>query len=152
MIQKEHNFGKRKKVRHIISATTIFFLALFCWIQIWAISSAHAEKIKAEKKTAKIGVEIINRGSTVDVAKNVTRILASQENLKVKIGQDKGPDIEQTIVFFRGEQLRTKAEEVNQILRQEAEIYAEVRVVQAADKKSADIVIMLGKNKDAPPN
>jgi len=139
-------------VQYVILATKIIFWIGFCWIQILTISSSHAEKIKTEKRTTKISVEIINRGSTADVVKNVARILASRENLKVKIGQDKGSDIEQTIVFFREEQLRTKAEEVNQILKQEAQIYAEVRAAQASDKKSADIVIMLGKNKEAPPN
>jgi hypothetical protein len=99
-----------------------------------------------------ISVKIINKGAPASVERNVQNLLASQEKLQITTGRGTGPESEEYLVFFKEEKFRLKAQEIAQLLREKESIFSYARIASTTEEKSADIVIILGKNKEAPPN
>lgn len=105
-----------------------------------------------EIPTAEVAVKIIARGASAGSAEKIRNILLSDGYEKAAIGSGKGADIIQTLVFFREEKFSIKAQNVRELLIQKEKIYSALGVASSTEEKSADIVIILGKFKNAPPN
>lgn len=145
--------AQRKGMFRGIILCMIFYVLFFFGGQVISASGvARMEKGEGLKKYSRISVRIINRGSTAEEVKSVARILSRQDNLKVALGSDKGPELEQTVIVFKEEMFRIKAQEIKALLIEREGIHADLRQVQEIEEKKADIVILLGKFKEAPPN
>lgn len=105
-----------------------------------------------EIPTAEVAVKIIARGASAGSAEKIRNILQSDGYEKSEIGGGKGAAIVQTLIFFREEKFRIKAQNVRELLIQKEKIYSVLELASSAEEKSADIVIFLGKRKEAPPN
>jgi len=127
-------------------------LALSCFALFNNASAAKTcsgENLRPQ--SAKITVKIINKGAPANVQRAIRELLASQKQLKVTIGNGKGPDIDEYVVFFKEDKFMLKAQAIAQLLREKEEIFSYARKAETTEEKSADIVIMLGKSKEAPP-
>jgi len=100
----------------------------------------------------KITVKIINKGASAGTARRIQKWLAGREQLKVIIGSGSGSEVDQSAVFFKEEKYREEAQTIAQLLREKEEIHSYARPAGSDEEKSADIVIVLGKFKEAPPN
>jgi hypothetical protein len=105
-----------------------------------------------EIPTADLGIKIVRRGAPVGYAEDIDDLLKNSGYGKSAVDSKKGSDIVQTLVFFNGEKFRLEAEALREFLIQKEQIYSAIGQASSAEEKSADIVIMLGKNKEAPPN
>lgn len=116
-----------------------------------------AEKIKKmepvqEVQPGEVNLKVFNKGESKSGANKVKELLADKGYLKMETGEGKGKNIVQTLIFFNEEKFRIPAQNLRELLIQEEKIYSAVMIAETDEEKSADIVIMLGKFKEAPPN
>jgi len=107
---------------------------------------------KSCAQSDKITVKIINKGAAAGTERKIQKLLAIQEQLTVTIGNRSGSAVDQSSVFFREEKFREEAQSIAQLLREKEKIFSYARIATTVEEKSADIVIILGKYKEAPPN
>jgi hypothetical protein len=101
---------------------------------------------------AEIGIKVISRGAPSGEAEKIRSILKSAGYDKSVIGGEKKEDIVQVLIFFREDKFRIEAESIAQLLIEKDKIFSYARKASSAEEKSADILIILGKSKEAPPN
>lgn len=96
-------------------------------------------------------LKVLKKGAPAGRAQQTKDILASKGYLQVEVRDGQGSSILANTVFYKDDKFRLEAETIRELLIQNEKIYSGIVKASSAEEKSADIVIMLGKNKEAPP-
>jgi len=108
----------------------------------------NAEKIQP----GAVSLKILNKGAPAERVSQTKKILIGQGYSRTKTAEGEQPDAVLNVVFFQKEKFRIEAQNIAQLLREKEEIHSYARPAGSDEEKSADIVIVLGKFKEAPPN
>jgi hypothetical protein len=153
------NFAQKKSPGgKLIFSVLIFALAGGIAVAgYFSLSKKHGGAIpekssKEEVSAAEIEVKIIDSDAPTENAEKILDLLKGDGYKKSTISREGKVDSFQTLIFFKEEKFRISAQNIRESLIQKEKIYASLRVASLDEEKSADIVIMLGKSKEAPPN
>lgn len=110
--------------------------------------SENEEKIQPDK----IALKVLNKGAEAGSAKEVKNLLAGKGYAEIETKDGRGSDVVENTVFFKEEKFIREAQLIREILLNEGGIFSYARQAGTDEEKSADIVIVLGTLKEAPPN
>ena len=105
------------------------------------------ESIQAEElKSSEIAIKVLNVGASAGTAGRIKDFLVSQGYTKNESGNGQNSALAKSLVFYKEEKFKEKAQAVSGLLLKEKKISTEVKAAISTEEKSADIVVQLGKN------
>lgn len=112
-------------------------------------NSAEEKNIDEKNQTVEVApadmnVKVLNGGAAAGSAGKIKNVLVNQGYAKTEAGNGQGENIVGSTVYYKGEQFKKPAEELQEILAT-SKIKSEVKEALTAEQQSADVVVILGK-------